>query len=145
VTEKQLRTIYQTACDGKSFEPNEGQFKVWKQVLGWAEEKDLARALIFWFTDQTGFPMPADLKPLIEQARRERIAKASTPQVQKVWECLDCHTTVSSFDENWIPTMCKGIRALPMKDPDYGAKCNGREFKLRFEFDARKHVQELAR
>lgn len=145
MTEKELRKIYQSACDAKGFEPSAGQFKIWKLTLAWSEESDLEAAVADWFAVNPAFPMPAELRPLIEAARRERIAKTSQPQVQTVWECMDCHTTISTFDMDYRPSGCKGVRAVPKRDVDYGAKCDGREFKIRFRFDATEHAKEKAR
>ena len=88
--ESQLRAIYETACAGKGFEPNDSQFKVWKQTLGWIDERDLSQALVNWFTDNQGFPMPADLKPLAMRVRLGRDSQSSEKLDAAYWECRTC-------------------------------------------------------
>ena len=111
MTEKELRNLYQTACDGKGYIGNEGQFKVWKQTLGWCEERDLAKALVAYFQDNTGFPMPAELKTLAESARRARITAASAIKELVRWRCPDCGIYRSGFLEpaDHEPRICHGI------------------------------------
>ena len=96
MTDKELRTHYRAACDSKGFVPNEGQFKVWKQVLGWAEEQDLSKALVYYFEAESGFPMPADLKHLIERAKRERLTESTGPKEIVEYECPSCHAPFST-------------------------------------------------
>lgn len=100
MTNNEMKEIYETACRGKGYEPNDGQFKIWKQVLGWCEAQDLARALIQWFTDNASFPMPAELKPLSEQARRERVARSSVKLDYVVYQCPVCMGTRSGWPED---------------------------------------------
>lgn len=95
MTDKQLRVLYQTACDGKGFQPNDGQYKIWKQTLGWAEEADLARALMYYFEENTDFPMPAQLKHLIERSRRERLTASEQPCETVEYGCPECHAPFS--------------------------------------------------
>lgn len=144
MTDPQLRKIYRRACDGKGFEPNEGQFKLWKQTLGWCEEEDLAQGLVWYFEANTSFPMPAELKPLSERARRERIAKNSGPAIQTVWQCEDCGHTVSSLDPEWRPLECQGFKAVPLKHADYGLRCFGRNWKIGFQCEVGKKPWDAA-
>ena len=95
--DSELRQLYQTACHGKGYEPNDGQFKLWKQTLGWCEERDLAQALVWYFEANSGFPMPADLKPLAERARRTRTLEAAAPKDVVIWQCPDCGVTMTGF------------------------------------------------
>lgn len=120
MTDNQLKEIYRTACYGKGFEPNDGQFKVWKQTLGWCEEADLAQALVWYFQENTSFPMPAELKPLSERARRGRTAKTTGPKDEVRWRCPDCYVTMTgSIDpSDDRPRICRGLpRNRPQCDP----------------------------
>ena len=111
MTEKELRNLYQTACDGKGYIGNEGQFKVWKQTLGWCEERDLAKALVAYFESNTAFPMPAELKTLAESARRARMTAASVSKELAHWHCAECgvyqggHILASDHE----PRVCRGV------------------------------------
>ena len=96
MTDKELKEIYKTACFGKGFQPNDSQFKLWKQTLGWAEEADLAKALVYYFQESSTFPMPAELKHLIERSRRERLEKSTGPCEQVEYECPQCHAPFST-------------------------------------------------
>ena len=95
----EMEDIYRTACSGKGFEPSDGQFKVWKQTLGWCEKRDLSQALIWFFQASKDFPMPADLKPLAEKARLQREMKDASPQEQVEYECPQCHLPFSAVVE----------------------------------------------
>lgn len=107
----ELKELYRTACAGKGFEPNDGQFKVWKQTLGWIDEQDLAQALGRWFTENHALPMPADLKPLAMENKQRRTTSASQPLDLVRWRCPDCKKTMSGFiphyDEGY--RRCRGI------------------------------------
>ena len=126
--ENQLRVLYETACAGKGFEPNDGQFKIWKQTLGWIEERDLAQALVEWFMDNQGFPMPADLKPLAMANKRRREASLAAPLDLVRWRCPDCHITQCGFiaPEDNAPRRCRGIPRSGQYDINYqGARICG--------------------
>jgi hypothetical protein len=97
MTTKELQGIYETACHAKGYTPNDGQFKIWRQTLGWCERKDLEAALVSYFTDNSGFPMPAELKPLSEHNRRLRVAQASESRALVVWLCPVCGYRRSGF------------------------------------------------
>ena len=96
MTDKELKEIYKTACSGKGFQPNDSQFKLWKQTLGWCEAADLAKALVYFFQDQPGFPMPADLRHLVERAKRERLMESEGPKELVEYECPQCHAPFST-------------------------------------------------
>ena len=111
MTDTQLKELYRTACHGKGFEPNDGQFKVWKQTLGWCEEADLAQALVWYFSDNAAFPMPAELKTLSERARRERVSRAAQKTELVGWFCPECGVHLSGFldPSDHAPRACKGV------------------------------------
>ena len=111
MTTKELESLYKTACYGKGFEPNKGQFKVWEQTLGWCEEKHLAQAIIWWFSDNVSFPMPAELKPLAERSRREQMARAQEKTELVGWTCPECGIHVSGFipPTDHEPRVCNGV------------------------------------
>jgi hypothetical protein len=130
MTDKELKGIYVVACQAKGFEGNEGQYKMWKKLLGWCERVDLESALEMWFSSNISFPMPAELKPLSEQARRARAAKALGPETYTCWECTDCKTRMGSWNPDWNPTQCRGVRAVKLGHPDYGKACVSRSFRI---------------
>jgi hypothetical protein len=111
MTDKQLQKIYQTACAGKNYEPSDGQFKVWKQTLGWIEEEDLAQALVDWFSNNSTFPMPAELKPLAMHAKDQRIARTSIKKYLVRWQCRECKITQCGWipESDHEPRICRGI------------------------------------
>lgn len=111
MTTKELEKIYKLACDGKGYEPNDGQFKIWKQTLGWSEECDLSQALTWWFADNTDFPMPALLKPLLEKARLARVARATGQKDLVRWHCPDCGIYRSGFisPNDQFSRRCEGV------------------------------------
>lgn len=96
MTDSELKELYRKACYSKNYEPSDGQFKVWKQTLGFADEPDLARALTLFFQDNTEFPMPSQLKHLIERARRERLQASELPCEHVEYECPSCHAPFST-------------------------------------------------
>jgi hypothetical protein len=111
MTDKELKDLYVTACSGKGFEPSDGQFKLWKQTLGWCEQSDLAKALVEYFSTNTAFPMPAELKALSEQARRIRVTQAARKTVLVRWQCPDCKVTMCGWipPEDRDPRACRGV------------------------------------
>jgi hypothetical protein len=122
MTEGELKHLYRTACAGKNYEPTDGQFKIWKQTLGWCEEVDLSQALVWYFQDNTGFPMPAELKTLSETARRQRVSRIAVVKDEVRWRCPDCGVTMTGFID---PTdrairVCRGFPAhdRPQTNPD---------------------------
>lgn len=100
MTDKRLREIYALACGAKGFEPNESQFKIWKQILGWAEEKDLEQALVWYFTDNLTFPMPAELKALAGRAARERQSRSAEKKYLVGFQCPECGSTEAGYFPN---------------------------------------------
>ena len=132
MTGSELKELYQAACDGKGFEGNAGQFKIWQQTLGWCQQADLAQALIWYFQENTAFPMPAELKTLSERARRERLTKS-----QNEWyvhyRCPICRATITKIhtSEERPPRTCNspyGAYAGPGKKREmlqHGDVCGG--------------------
>jgi hypothetical protein len=123
---KELEGIYRVACQAKGYEGNDGQFKIWKQTLGWCERPDLEKALEVWFSSSTAFPMPADLKPLSEQARRARAARLAQKEMLVMWHCLDCGVGLSGYlaeGESTEGRRCKGIPRR--KEYERGEHCGG--------------------
>jgi hypothetical protein len=111
MTDKELRDVYANACSAKGFEPNSGQFKVWKLTLGWCEECDLAQAVTWYYMTNTAFPMPAELKPLAERSRQQRLARAQSPKQLVRWECPECGIYASAYidPQDYNPRICQGI------------------------------------
>ena len=107
----ELEKIYHDACFAKGYEPNDGQFKVWKQTLGWLEKQDLEAALTAWYGSETRFPMPAELKPLAMANKQRRDAGIAQPLDLVRWRCPDCKITMTGFiphyDEGY--RRCRGI------------------------------------
>jgi hypothetical protein len=73
----EMETIYDEACRAASNRPvpEPAQLKIWRQVMGGFDPGDLRGGLAIWWRTEQYLPMPAQLKPLAEQARRARIAK----------------------------------------------------------------------
>jgi hypothetical protein len=128
MTDKQLRGIYGMACSGKGYDPNEGQFKLWKQLLGWHEEADLAQALLWYFEQNTTFPMPAELKTLAGQAKRAREGNRSVKKYLVMYQCPLCLMTASE----WLPMgenpmrICNSIYTLDKDEKRIGLPANDR-------------------
>lgn len=89
--------IYYEACDAKGYKGNEGQLKIWRQQLGYAERKDLERALELYWQTNVEFPMPAQLRHLVERARRERLEAADVPKELVEYDCPECHAPFSTI------------------------------------------------
>jgi len=97
MTKTELRGIYEVCCQAKAFEPNDGQLKIWQQILGWCERKDLVQALAWYFETEIKFPMPAELKALAGKAQRERQARSSEKKYLVCFQCPLCGATVSHY------------------------------------------------
>jgi hypothetical protein len=93
----EMSQIYYEACDAKGYKGNEGQLKIWRMTLAYAEKKDLQQALTLYWQENTDFPMPAELRHLVERARRERLAESSEPKEFVEYECPECHAPFSTF------------------------------------------------
>ena len=107
MTKDQMTDLYKTACAGKGFKPNDPQLKLWQSTMGYLEHADLAQAIVWFFEANTGFPMPAELKPLAEKSRHQRTASGLGWIV--TYECPDCHLTFVSVhkDEQRPPKTCR--------------------------------------
>lgn len=130
MTPKQLESLYKLVCDGKGFAPNDGQFKIWKQTLGFYEEKDVSQAITSFFQRNSTFPMPAELRPLIESARRQRIAKAGQPSVYTLWRCMECGYRFGTWNIDLVPRRCHGTLPVHMKHADFGKACLSTSFAI---------------
>jgi hypothetical protein len=142
MTTKQLENLYRTACAGKGYEGNEGQFKIWKQTLQWCEEADLAQALVWYFSDNINFPMPAELKALAGRAMRERTSKLAIKTDLVGWYCPECGIHMSAFLPPGSDTtrVCKGVpRVYKGEDVPCGAIMQ--EMYRRDSGDVNKHAQ----
>lgn len=93
----ELESIYRMACETKGFEPNDGQFGMWKKILGWCERNDLEQALSRWFAAETKFPMPAELRAIATQVQRERIASSSEKRYMVMFRCATCGHSQTGF------------------------------------------------
>jgi hypothetical protein len=100
--------IYYDACDAKGYKGNEGQLKLWRQMLGYAELRDLQKAMEIYWQDNSDFPMPAQLRHLVERARRERMEKSGGPSEMVEYECPSCHAPLSTVVEvgDTRPRLC---------------------------------------
>jgi len=97
MTDQKMKELYAFACDQKGFDPNDGQFKMWKQTLGWCDSGDLEKAIVAWYEENETFPMPALLKPLAEQARRKRTAPTTRYEFTTAYRCPRCNETCVGF------------------------------------------------
>jgi hypothetical protein len=87
-----MEGIYNVACSAKGFAPNDDQFRIWWKTLGGYERADLEGALLMWFTTNTGFPMPADLRFAADGIKRERTAVVTEVLQQQI--CPKCKGVV---------------------------------------------------
>lgn len=124
MTKTQLEELYKVSCAGKGFKPTDGQFKVWTLTLLHLEHADLSQALVWYFSENTNFPMPAELKQLAEKSRRQRLAAKDNRQ-RVTFVCPVCRMRVVGFyapgedttvtcrssDGPWTPG--KGCAKLP--------------------------------
>jgi hypothetical protein len=129
----ELKELYRTACAGKGFEPSDGQFKIWKQTLGWIEMQDLEAALTAWYADNQSFPMPAALKPLAMSNKQRRETRISQPLDLVRWRCHECKITMTGFippyDEGY--RRCRGIPRDGKYDQNYrGEKVCGAQMVM---------------
>jgi hypothetical protein len=109
VKESEIKKAYTRACQTRGFEPSEGQFKTWKQTLMFFEAADIERAIDLWYERETTLPMPAELKPVIEQARRERVNTGAVKKSYVAWTCDACHSSMAGFLtlEDQAPRFCR--------------------------------------
>lgn len=118
MNKSQLENLYKISCQGKGFQPNAGQFKIWQLTLGHLEEVDLAAALVRYFETETAFPMPAELKTLAASVRRERLTGSAAPTFSTRFECPVCGHAESC----WLPKgeiqtrTCRSVYG-PMRKP----------------------------
>ena len=130
MNDKELKAIYADACEAKGFQGTSGQLKIWKQTLAFLDKRDLERALALHFQTSRDFPMPVELGNLAHRAYNERIARATGPETYTCWECTDCKTRMGSWNPDWNPTQCRGVRAVALGHPDYGRACVSRSFRI---------------
>jgi hypothetical protein len=106
----EMDAIYTEACRAASNRPvpEPAQLKIWKQVMGGFDAKDIRGGLEIWWKTQIFLPMPSELKPLAEQARRESIAKTSNRTDHAAWECPVCGNTIGGFvtTDDHAPRVC---------------------------------------
>lgn len=100
--------IYYDACDAKGYKGNEGQLKLWRQMLGYADLGDLRTAMELYWQENSDFPMPAQLRHLVERARRERLEKSGGPSEMVEYECPQCHAPFSTVVDvgDMRPRLC---------------------------------------
>jgi hypothetical protein len=96
MTKTDLKELYQVACDGKGRKADDGQLRVWVLTLLHLDKADLSQALVWYFTENSDFPMPAQLKPLAERARRNRFT-AGNQKGRVAWMCPTCKTRTVGF------------------------------------------------
>jgi hypothetical protein len=90
------------------------------------DAKDLRGGLALWWRDNVFLPMPAELKPLAEQARRGFANKDRGAEEHVEWECSNCGTRYSSFTPGFAPKACRGTIG---SGPDQGKACGGLEYR----------------
>lgn len=108
---KDLEGIYKTACSAKGFKPDGEQFKTWKKTLIGCDRSDLELALMTWFSTHAGFPMPADLRPVAEDAKRKRTALGAEAYQQQ--QCPKCDGIVGMMRplRDQFRTWCVGCQS----------------------------------
>ena len=98
MTDAELKDVYTLCCDTKGYEINPGQIKAWKAALGFYDARDLEAAVRNWYNSNSEFPMPAQLRPLAESARRLRVIPKTGYEYTTGYRCPRCKTTMTSFD-----------------------------------------------
>ena len=95
----EMRAIYEEACCASSNRqlPEEAQLKIWQQQMGGFDAGDLRAGIAVWWQTEKYLPMPAELKPLAEAARRKRLALSSSEKFLVRWKCPDCSRTQSGI------------------------------------------------
>lgn len=119
---RELQEIYEDACRTASNRPapEPAQLVVWKQMFGMLDAKDLRGGLALWWRTNVFVPMPAELKPFVEQARRAQAAQNREEEYSE-WECSNCLTRYSSFRKGFTPSRsCQGVIGY---GPDMGKTC----------------------
>ena len=93
----EIEAIYNDACRIASNRPvpEAAQLKIWRQIMGGFDAEDLRGGLGIWWLTEKFLPMPAELKPLAERARRERTARSEIRRGLVMWKCRVCAWTMS--------------------------------------------------
>lgn len=99
MTPSETAAIYYGACDLKGYKGNDGQLRTWRQQLGYAEAQDLEKALELYWKDNTEFPMPSQLRSLVERSRRERLEVSDSPKELVEYVCPECQAPFSTYVE----------------------------------------------
>ena len=129
---KEMEELYYRACDAKGFTGSDGQLKIWRQILGRFEKSDLEEAILAYYEKETGFPMPAELKPLAANAqrRRESIEQGERSKVFVHMTCPTCgdHSSGAFTPERVRrPFYCRSIYGPVGSNTilDHGTICGG--------------------
>jgi hypothetical protein len=106
----EIKQIYVDACraaNGRPL-PDSAQQKVWYQVLGSFDVRDVEQALVQWWQAESWLPSPADLKPLAESARRQSAARALGHQETIFYNCPKCRAPFAASVEcgDTRPRLC---------------------------------------
>lgn len=107
VTPTETKRVYEQACRTKRETPQDDQGRAWHRVLRGYDVRDVQAALDGWWADTTPthsgrprgafMPEPAELKPLVEAARRRRETKEQTPKDLVRWRCQGCKCTCCGY------------------------------------------------
>lgn len=95
----ELKTIYAEACRTATNRPvpDDAQEKIWRQLMGGFDAADLRAGLATWWQTEKFLPMPAELKPLAERARRDRFSKSALVKFLVAWSCPVCAASQSGY------------------------------------------------
>jgi len=94
----EMNEVYEFACHAKGFTPDEAQVVNWRKTMGWIERIDLEAAITEWYTEETRFPMPAELKPLAMQAKQRRETQAAQPVDYVRRRCPVCGNCTTGYN-----------------------------------------------
>jgi hypothetical protein len=121
----EMSAIYYACCDAKGYKGSDEQLKLWNKTLGYAEKVDLQAALILHWSDNTDFPMPADLRHLVERSKRERLMESEGPKELVEYVCPQCHAPFSTVVAvgDYRPRICLVV--------DYRNQLTGCRVRLR--------------
>ena len=113
MTDSELKAFYTEAIDRPRFKrPYDGEdLKLWKRMIGWAEAADMRTALDSWWADHIEYPMPAELKPLLERARQGRMARSAVHKFLTRWKCPGCGIFACGYvtASEDLTRACRGI------------------------------------
>ena len=97
MTDAKLKELYTLTCATKGYEPDPGQFKTWRHILGFSDARDLEKAIVEWYTHNLTLPMPAELLPLVGAEFRKRMLPKTGFEYMTAYKCPRCSLGAVGF------------------------------------------------